>query len=164
MHNFNKDTHISMEDRNFANKLKVTKQFLKNNPELFFITAGKGNLTVCLKKSTYNTKVTDLLSNTFTYIRITRNPSKKLRSSTSNILKRLNDNDFLKYKFYNNQLTLTNTALAKCYGLPKIHKQDAPFRPIISFINSHTHFLAKILYDELKGSIQVPNLNDSLNL
>ena len=25
MHNFNKDTHISMEDRSFANKLKVTK-------------------------------------------------------------------------------------------------------------------------------------------
>ena len=36
MHNFNKDTHISMEDRNFANKLKVTKQFLKNNLDIFF--------------------------------------------------------------------------------------------------------------------------------
>ena len=35
MHNFNKDTHISMEDRNFANKLKVTKQFLKNNRDIF---------------------------------------------------------------------------------------------------------------------------------
>ena len=56
MHNFNKDTHISMKDRNFANKLKVTKQFLKNNPDIVFANADKGNLTVCLKKSTYNTK------------------------------------------------------------------------------------------------------------
>ena len=114
MHNFNKDTHISMEDINFANKLKVAKQFLKNNPDIFFTNADKGNLTVCLKKSTYDTKMTDLLSNTSTYIPITRNPFKNLQSSTSNILKRLSDNDFLKYKFYNNQLTLTNTVLAKC--------------------------------------------------
>ena len=109
--------------------------------------------------------MTDLLSNTSTYIPITKNPLKKLQSNTSNILKRLNDNEFLKYKFHNNQL-LTNTVLAKCYGLPKIHKQDIPLRPIISLINSPTHFLAKILYDELKDSIKVPksHLNDSLDL
>ena len=110
--------------------------------------------------------MTDLISNTSTYIPITRNPLKKLQSSTSNILKRLNDNEFLKYKFHNNQLTLTNTVLAKCYGLPKIHEQDTPLRPIISLINSPTHFLAKILYDELKDSIKVrkSHLNDSLGL
>ena len=56
MHNFNKGTHISMEDRNFASKLKVTKQFLKNNPNIFFTNADEGNLTLCLKKLTYNTK------------------------------------------------------------------------------------------------------------
>ena len=38
-----------MEDRNFSNKLKVTKQFLINNPDIFFTNADKGNLTVCLK-------------------------------------------------------------------------------------------------------------------
>ena len=110
--------------------------------------------------------MTDLLSNTSIYIPITRNPLKKLQSSTFNILKRLIDNGFLKYKFHNNQLTLTNTVLAKCYCLPKIHKQDTPLRPIISFINSTTHFLAKILYRELKDSIKVAksHLSDSLDL
>ena len=110
--------------------------------------------------------MTDLLLNTSTYIPITRNPFKKLQCSTSNILNRLNDNDYLKYKVHNNQLTLTNTVLAKCYGLPKIHKEDTPLCPIISLINSLTHFLAKILYDELKDSIKVPksHLNDSLDL
>ena len=115
MHDFNKDIHISMKDRNFANKLKVTKQFLKNNPDFFFTNADKCNLTVCLKKSTYNTKMTDLLSNTSTYIPIIRNTLKKLQSIMSNILKRLNDNDFLKYNFHNNQLILTNTVLAKSF-------------------------------------------------
>ena len=110
--------------------------------------------------------MTDLLSNTSTYIPITKNPFKNLQSSTSNILKRLNDNDFSKYKFHSNQLTLTNTVLAESYGLPKIHKQDIPLRPIISLINSLTHFLDKILYDELKDSIKITksHLNDSLDL
>ena len=52
------------------------------------------------------------------------------------------------------------------HGLLKIHKQDTSLRPIISFINSPTHFLAKILYDESKDSIKFPksHLNGSLDL
>ena len=53
----------------------------------------------------------------------------KVTNKTSNILKRLNDNEFFKYKLHNNQLTLTNIVLAKCYGLPNIHKQDTPLHP-----------------------------------
>ena len=60
--------------------------------------------------------MTDPLSNTFTYIPIKGNPFKKLQNSISSILKRLNSNDFLKYKFHNNQLTLTNTVLLYMIG------------------------------------------------
>ena len=104
--------------------------------------------------------MTDLLSNTSIYIPIKRNPLNKLPNSTSNILKRFNDNEFLKYKFHNKQLTLTNTVLAKCYSLSKIYKQNTSLLPIISFINSPTHFLAKILYDELEENIKIPYLNE----
>ena len=51
MHNFNKDTHIPMEDRNFANKLKVTKQFFKKNPNIFFINAHKGIILLFVSKN-----------------------------------------------------------------------------------------------------------------
>ena len=63
----------------------------------------------------------NLLSDT-TYIPMQKNPLKKLQDNTHKVLKGLNDNNFLKHKFHNNQLTLTNTVLVKCYGLPKIHK------------------------------------------
>ena len=51
-------------------------------------------------------------------------------------------------------------------GLPKIHKIDLLFHPIISLINSPTHFLAKIIYHELKEIIKVPNshINNSFEL
>ena len=107
-----------------------------------------------------------LLSDTTTYEIIKKNPLKKLQTDTSTILKNLNDNNYLRTKFHNNALSCTNTTLAKCYGLPKIHKKDVPFRPIISLINSPTHFLAKIIYNEIKHSIKIPasHINNSLHL
>ena len=43
---------------------------------------------------------------------------------------------------------------------------DLPYRPIISLINSPTHFLAKIIYHELKEIIKVSNshINNSFEL
>lgn len=101
----------------------------------------------------------NLFSDLSTYKVITRNPLSKLQSNTHKILKDLNDNKFLNYQFHNNQLTMTNTTLPKGYGLPKIHKENVPFRPIISLVNSPTHFLAKTLYDQLKHSIICPKSN-----
>ena len=46
--------------------------------------------------------------------------------------------------------------LAKGYGLPKIHKEGFPVRPIISLINSPTYKLAKFLYQDLKEAFPLP--------
>ena len=35
------------------------------------------------------------------------------------------------------------------YGLPKVHKQAVPFRPIVSFVTSHTYQLSKFLVSVL---------------
>ena len=152
----------------FSNKLKITKNFLKTNPDIFFTSADKGNLTICLNKYEYYTKMLNLLSDRSTYklLEKKKNPLKKLQDNTYEILKSLNDNDFLKYKHHNNQLTLTSTVLARCYGLPKIHKKDVPLRLIISLINSPTYFLAKILYEELKDNLNtlISHINNSFEL
>ena len=65
-----------------------------------------------------------------------------------------------------NQLTLTDTVLTKCYGLPKIHKEDAPLRPIISLVNSPTYWLSNIIYKQLKNCIALPHshINNSFQL
>ena len=108
----------------------------------------------------------NLLSDTSTYISIDKNPLEKLQEKTSKILKNLNENKFLKQKYHKNQLTLTSTVLPKCYGLPKIHKKEIPMRPIISLINSPTHFLAKVINEELKNSVKLPksHINNSFEL
>ena len=108
----------------------------------------------------------NLLSDRSTYKLLEKKPLKKLQDNTYVILKSLNDNEFLKYKHHNNQLTLTSTVLARYYGLPKIHKKGVPLRPIISLINSPTYLLAKILYEELKDNLNTPisHINNSFEL
>ncbi|GJQ72696.1 hypothetical protein Trydic_g1353 [Trypoxylus dichotomus] len=43
------------------------------------------------------------------------------------------------------QVTVTEALPPRLYGLPKIHKQDIPLRPIVSAIGAPTYLLAKHL-------------------
>ncbi|BHF84759.1 hypothetical protein SprV_0902791100 [Sparganum proliferum] len=42
------------------------------------------------------------------------------------------------------------TALARSYGLPKVHKEGAPLRPILSLMDTPTYGLARWLFRRLK--------------
>lgn len=63
-------------------------------------------------------------------------------------------------------LTQTDTTLPMFYGLPKIHKNNAPLRPIVSCVNSPNHSLAKVLYNKLKNTVSPPasHINNSFEL
>ena len=161
-----KKSHIPLQDRLFARKLKDTKCFLKSNNNIFFTRADKGNVTVCLNKSSYFQKMNTLLSNTNIYKPIKNNPLHKAQKNVHNLLKSWNNSGFLNKQYHNFNLTQTNTNIARCYGLPKIHKKDIPLRPIISTINSPTHFLSKTLYNHIKNCIRTPNshINNSFEL
>ena len=80
-----------------------------------------------------------------TYKRVRRNTLEQLQTETGNILCRLKDNEYLKYKYHDLSLTQTDTMLAKSCGLPKIHKVSFPGHPIISLVNSSTFKLAQFL-------------------
>ncbi|KAL7291732.1 hypothetical protein TKK_0014519 [Trichogramma kaykai] len=140
--------------------------FLKDNPDIFFTNSDKGNVTVCLNRNDYVEAMNGMLSDRSTYKKIAKNPIVRLQSGVFEILQYYNDNDFLSYKYHKNNLNQTNTILAKCYGLPKIHKPSLSFRPIISTINSPTHFLASVLYNNLKSCVHPPpfHINNSFGL
>ena len=55
-------------------------------------------------------------------------------------------NEYLNRKYKDHELTQTDTSLPRAYGLAKIHKQNCPFRPVISAEGSPTYFLAQFLY------------------
>ena len=143
--------------------INTTREFLNKNTDIMFTYADKGNSTVCIKKSDYKAKMLDLLHDRDTYIELDSNPLEKLQNDTADILHDLNNNDFLNYKYHYNDLTQTDTMLAKAYGLVKIHKPNAPLRPVISLTNTPTYKLAKFLYQDLKKAIPLPksHINNS---
>ena len=51
----------------------------------------------------------------------------------------------------------TNTVLAKCYGLRKIHKENYPLRLVISTINSPTRFIGQNFNMILNNSLSKSN-------
>src|SRR5262249_33708137 len=70
------------------------------------------------------------------------------KRKTINLLKESNlDKEVIK------KLTPQDPIVSKFYGLPKIHKENVPLRPIVSTIGSTNYKLAKYLNDLLKPLI-----------
>ncbi|XP_023313828.1 uncharacterized protein LOC111693448 [Trichogramma pretiosum] len=142
---FDYETHI---------KMRQARSFLKNNKHLFFTKADKGNATVCMQVDDYIEKMTTLLNDDETYEKIDRDPFESLQTRTKLLLKEVNEECDRNLSVF--QLSLSDTSLARAYGLPKIHKKDVPLRPIISLVGSPTYVLAKIFYEELSPVVKPP--------
>ena len=159
----NSATHLSKIDRSVREKINVTKEFLKEKNKIFFTMSDKGNRSVCIEKDVYKQKIGALLNDTSTYVQVKKNPLQKLQKETAKILQDLYNNEFLDEKYHERALTLTDTMLAKGYGLVKLLKENHSVRHFISLINSPTHKLASLLYNDLKKAIPKPrsHINNS---
>ena len=130
--------------RQFHSCLKQTKLFLKNNKNIIITSADKCNKTIILEKTDYDNKMLNLLNDTNTYCRIIKDPTKSIQTKINKIISNWETN-----KYINNStskaLKIYNGNVPKIYGLPKIHKENVPLRPIVSNINAATYKLSKFL-------------------
>ncbi|KAL9986803.1 hypothetical protein ACROYT_G001002 [Oculina patagonica] len=89
-----------------------------------------------------------LLDDTNTYEKLTSNPTGSIKNKLIQTLRNWRKEGKIPGYLYN-QLYPTAENVPKFYGLPKIHKKDAPLRPIVSSIGSVMYdtakFLAKIM-------------------
>ena len=98
---------------------------------------------VVLDTEDYIKKSEELL-NQSTYKQLSSDPTTKLKNRLISILKSIKSEggiDNITYK----RLYPTGAGSPKYYGLPKIHKQGVPLRPIISSRGSATYESAKEL-------------------
>ena len=79
---------------------------------------------------------------TGTYGKLRGDPTATQENSLSRKLKGTENNQKITSALYN-KLSPTGSQLPRIYGLPKIHKPDVPFRPIVSCIGSPTYQLFK---------------------
>ena len=124
--------------------IKSTWRFTRDNPNIIFTKADKGNITVCLNKEDYIRKMLLMLNDTNTYIAINKDPSNKIIKSLHDLLMRWKKAEYISDSKYR-QLNCTDGTLPRAYGLPKVHKEGCPLRIIVSSINTPLYSLAKFL-------------------
>jgi len=105
--------------------VSITNRFVKDNPNILFTRADKGNTVVALNKNVYIKNMENCLSDSDTYIGLKHNSVNKLIKELKTMLKR-----WLNFKYITSHahslLQVSGTVLPRAYGLPKIHKARYP--------------------------------------
>nr|VZI19097.1 unnamed protein product [Spirometra erinaceieuropaei] len=123
---------------------------LKADIDLVIVPADKGRATVVLERTDYLQKTKGLLEDRQFYVPCATNPLKELTreiNATSLALENSGAITPTDIRMARPQ----DTALARFYGVPKVHKDGAPLRPIVSLKGTLTYGLAKWLFRRLKS-------------
>ena len=123
---------------------------LRKDDTIVILKADKGNTTVVMDKVIYEEKINNMLSDTTTYMLLNKDPmkgsEKQMKLLLSSKKQKLGD------KLYR-RLSTTDGAPPRLYGLPKLHKERVPLKPIVSFVGSATYELSEYLRDILSPSV-----------
>ncbi|BHF78083.1 hypothetical protein SprV_0602119300 [Sparganum proliferum] len=122
---------------------------LKADKDIVIVPADKGRSTVILDRTDYLQKAKNLLEDRQFYVPCETNPVKTLTREINATLLALENSGAIT-STDRRMARAQETALARFYGLPKVHKEGAPLRPIVSFKGTPTYGLAKWLFRHLK--------------
>jgi len=144
---------------------KTTKEFTKNNPQIIFTRADKGNMTVALDQTQYKRTMSLMLQDRDTYDIINKDPTRTLTNKVREILTRWSKNNYITMNTHK-KIYCSDGVLPRAYGLPKIHKPGEQYRIIVSSIDSPLYSLASYLHQILNDHIPKPksHIKNSLQL
>ncbi|XP_067616260.1 uncharacterized protein [Eurosta solidaginis] len=149
---------ISARDKFINKTVLATKTFLKKNKDILILNADKGNVTVALEKAEYDRKMQTIVNNISTYRVLKRDPTSKLQEKNNALVQKMLDNGVINE--IEKQRLLSKTANPpRIYGLPKIHKEGAPLRPICSSICSPSYELCKYVVNILENITKSSKFN-----
>nr|VZI20302.1 unnamed protein product [Spirometra erinaceieuropaei] len=122
---------------------------LRRDDSIIILPAEKGRSTVVMNREDYNEKAKALLDDREFYRPTQKSQAKAVADRLSKLPREyLYKNVITENEWH--QMRATDTALARFYGLPKIHKANVPLRPIVALKGSPTYNLAKWMYSNLK--------------
>nr|VZI31769.1 unnamed protein product [Spirometra erinaceieuropaei] len=122
---------------------------LKAEKDLVIVPADKGRPTVVLDRTDYLQKAKRLLEDQQFYAPCATNPVKALTREINSTFLALENSGAIT-PTDRRMARPQDTALARFYGLPKVHEDGAPLRPIVSLKGTPTYGLAKWLFRRLK--------------
>ncbi|BHF80754.1 hypothetical protein SprV_0702388200 [Sparganum proliferum] len=122
---------------------------LKADKDLVIVPADMGRSTVVLDRKDYLQKAKGLLEDRQFYVPCATNPVKALTREINATLLAFENSGAIT-PTDRRMARSQDTALARFYGLPKVHKDGAPLRPIVSLKGTPAYGLAKWLFRRLK--------------
>ena len=121
---------------------------LQKDKSVVILPADKGRCTVVMDRPASVEKCNNMLKDTYTYKKLTKDPTSKYKKELSEFIRELKqkeERDFV----LSRQLYPTTETPPKFYGLPKKDKPNMPLCPIVSSVGSITYdsakYLAKVL-------------------
>ena len=120
-------------------------QKLQGYDDIIVLSADKGNCTVVMDKSDYDSKLLVLLNDFATYKIVTKNPNLATEKRLNSFILRSYEGKKFCFDLYK-LLRSCDSVLPR---IPKIHKPNVPFLPIVSFVGSATYNLSKFLKNVL---------------
>ena len=146
-------------------RYQVALETLSKDDSVIITQADKGGGIIILDKQEYVRKMEHLLSDTETYEKKQTGDAKKeadkFNKAARKILRKSEKGRKLQY------LLEEDPKAPRMRGLPKVHKQGTPMRPITSGIGSAPHRLAKVLAKPLSkmlGTLSQAHLKNSGDL
>ncbi|CAI2738566.1 unnamed protein product, partial [Dicrocoelium dendriticum] len=128
---------------------KEAMNTLKSDETIIILPADKGRMSVIMNREDYIEKATRLLNDTTTYRCIDTDPTSQLTNKVNKTLKQLQELKQIT-KEERERMRARDSNIAQFYGLPKVHKDNAPLRPIVSLPGTPTYNLAKEMWRRLK--------------
>lgn len=126
----------------------VIKRFLKDNKDLLVTRADKGQVTVLLDRNAYLTAGLDLLNDQSTYTKLQKDKNVTAQNLNNKLVKLWNQKKYISDDLQKHLTTNTSTC-PRLYILPKIHKPNLSYRPIVSSINGPLHKLGRFIHTKL---------------
>ncbi|XP_062713754.1 uncharacterized protein LOC134290604 [Aedes albopictus] len=135
--------------------IAASRRFLEENPSLLITKADKGNKTVIIEAEEYHAKMMELLNDEDTYRKLRADPSNRIMRKINAKVDGWLDQKCIE-KSEHRKMKISSCNPPRIYGLPKLHKEGRPLRPVVSTIGSATYQMAQYLAGVLENVVGKP--------
>ncbi|CAF3906737.1 unnamed protein product [Rotaria sp. Silwood1] len=104
---------------------------------------------VLLDRNDYIEKLENILSDNKKFKLLNEDPTISCENTLTNVLRQMKNEEYLTQQECK-YIKPVGSVSARLYGLPKVHKDNVPLRPIVSYIKSYNYKLGKFLANIIK--------------
>jgi hypothetical protein len=122
---------------------------LSKDPSILITKPDKGRGVVILNRNDYIKKLEQILSDNTKFKLLDKDPTGSRENALTTLLRQMKDEEYLTQQEYW-YIKPVGSIPARLYGLPKVHKDNVPLRPIVSCIQSYNYRLGKFLAGIIK--------------